>query len=62
LFPEHVSCEPVILEKASEIKSNGRLSVADSWIAATASVFTATLVHRDPEYTPLSDVTQEFLE
>src|SRR5215468_5929403 len=27
-----ISCEPDILEKASLIKSSGRISVADSWI------------------------------
>lgn len=59
---EWVSCEPPILEKASEIKSNGRVSVADSWIAATASVFTATLVHKDPQFTPLSEIPQELLK
>lgn len=59
---EWVSCEPAILEKASEIKSNGRISVADSWIAATASVFTAMLVHKDPEFTPLSEISQELLK
>ncbi len=57
-----IGCEPAILEKASQIKSLGRISVADSWIAATASVFGATLVHRDPEFTALSDVPQDFLK
>jgi predicted nucleic acid-binding protein len=59
---EWVSCEPAILDKASEIKSNGRISVADSWIAATASVFTSTLIHKDPEFTPLVGISQELLK
>jgi len=59
---EWVTCEPAILEKASEIKSTRRVSVADSWIAATASVLRATLVHKDPEFTPLSEISQELLE
>lgn len=59
---EWVSCERAILEKASDIKSRGRLSVADSWIAATASVFGATLVHKDPEFTPISEISQELLK
>lgn len=59
---EWMSCEPAILDRASEIKSNGRVSVADSWIAATASVLNATLVHKDPEFTPLSEISQELLK
>jgi predicted nucleic acid-binding protein len=59
---EWLGCEPAILEKASEIKSRGRVSVADSWIAASAGVFTATLVHKDPEFTPLNEISQEFLK
>ena len=58
---EWISCESVILEKASRIKSAGGLSVADSWIAATASVFGATLVHKDPEFESLRDIPQLFL-
>src|SRR5262245_26474851 len=56
-----ISCEPAILEKASQIKASGRISVVDSWIAATASVFGATLVHKDPEFHPLTDISQESL-
>ena len=56
-----VSCESAILEKAAQIKSMGRISVADSWIAATASVLRATLVHKDPEFHALTDIPQEFL-
>jgi predicted nucleic acid-binding protein len=59
---EWVTCEPAILEKASHIKSSGRISVADSWIAATASIFGATLVHKDPEFVPLGEIPQEFLK
>ena len=57
-----ISCEPAILDKAAQIKSSRRVSVADSWIAATASVFGSTLVHKDPEFAPLNDIPQEFLE
>ncbi len=35
---------------AAEFKANHNLSVADAWIAATAKLFTATLVHKDPEF------------
>ena len=46
---EWVSCEPEILAVAASLKSRGRLSIADSWIAATALARSAVLVHRDPE-------------
>jgi predicted nucleic acid-binding protein len=62
-FPiEWVSCDGAILEKASQIKASGRISVADSWIAATARVFGATLIHKDPEFLPLDNIPQEFLK
>jgi predicted nucleic acid-binding protein len=56
-----ISCEPRILEKAAEIKSGGRISVADSWIGATAAIYSATLVHNDPEFEVLKDIPQEML-
>ena len=56
-----VSCEPDILERAAQIKCAGRISVADSWIGATALVYAATLVHKDPEFEPLQDIPQEVL-
>lgn len=59
---EWVSCEPGILETASRIKAKGGLSVADSWIGATAVVHGATLVHKDPEFTPFKDILQEVLK
>jgi predicted nucleic acid-binding protein len=57
-----VSCEPNILETASRIKAGGGLSVADSWIGATAMEHGATLVHKDPEFEPLKEISQEFLK
>lgn len=57
-----ISCEPDILERASQIKSSGRISVADSWIGATAAVYGATLVHKDPEFEPFTDILQEALK
>jgi len=59
---EWVSCEPDILEMASRLKARGRLSVADSWIAATAIVRGATLVHKDPEFRRLKEIPQEILK
>jgi len=57
-----ISCEPNILEIASGIKARGRLSVADSWIGATAIAYDATLVHKDPEFEPLKEFSQEILK
>jgi predicted nucleic acid-binding protein len=57
-----VSCEPSILEIAARIKARGRLSVADSWIGATAIVYAATLVHKDPEFEPFEEIPQEVLK
>jgi predicted nucleic acid-binding protein len=57
-----ITCEPNILEAASRIKAQGKISLADSWIAATAVVHEATLVHKDPEFTLFKDVMQEVLK
>jgi len=39
-----------LLEKAAAIKATERLSLADAWIAATAILEGAILVHKDPEF------------
>ncbi|RPJ11415.1 MAG: PIN domain-containing protein [Deltaproteobacteria bacterium] len=44
-----------ILNRASEIKASARLSVADSWIIATAIESGSTLVHKDPEFEQVKD-------
>ena len=59
---EWIGCEAAILEKAAQIKSLGGISVADSWIAATASLFAATLVHKDPEFASCSDISSRTSE
>ncbi|MGH6689278.1 MAG: PIN domain-containing protein [Gammaproteobacteria bacterium] len=62
-FPiEWVSCEPGILQTAATLKARGGLSVADSWIAATAVAYDAILVHRDPEFASLREIPQESLD
>ncbi len=62
-FPvEWVTCDARVLDAAATLKAGGGLSVADSWIAATALVHDAVLVHRDPEFVPLSQILQERLE
>lgn len=58
---EWVSCEPAVLDQAARFKASGGLSVADAWIAATAAVRRAVLVHKDPEFRRLSDISQEVL-
>ena len=57
-----VSCEPHILEIASRMKAQGGLSVADSWIGATAIAYNATLDHKDPEFEPFKEIPQEILK
>jgi ribonuclease VapC len=58
---EWVSCEPAILTEAARIKSHAGLSVADAWIAATAVVREAVLVHKDPEFRRVAGLEQERL-
>jgi len=59
---EWITCEPNILEIAARIKAHGKLSVADSWIGATAIAYGATLVHKDPEFEPFKEIPQEVLK
>jgi len=44
-----------ILDLASEIKAKTKLSVADSWIIATAMETGSDLVHKDPEFEQVKD-------
>jgi predicted nucleic acid-binding protein len=61
-LPLHwVSCEPPILVEAARLKKRGGLSVADAWIAASAVARNAVLVHKDPEFAALADLSQESL-
>jgi predicted nucleic acid-binding protein len=50
-----VDIDDALLMTASELKAQYRISVADSWIIATAISRNATLVHKDPEFDALSD-------
>lgn len=60
VLPLHwVTCEPRILVEAARIKQKGGLSVADAWIAATAILREAVLVHKDPEFAVVADLSQE---
>ena len=56
-----VSCDPEILDVAARFKARGGLSVADAWIAATAAIKRAVLVHKDPEFVTVREIDQERL-
>ena len=47
---ERIDLNEDILQYAAEIKASYSLSVADSWIIATARFMDACLVHKDPEF------------
>lgn len=49
-----------LLLSAASIKATQRLSLADAWIAASAKIAGAVLVHKDPEFVPLP-IPQEAL-
>lgn len=48
--------DEALLLNAARIKATHSLSLADAVVAAIASQHKATLVHKDPEFEPLSDV------
>jgi predicted nucleic acid-binding protein len=58
---EWVSCSDALLERAASIKACHPLSVADAWIAASAQLQDAVLVHKDPEFRSLGEIPQEWL-
>jgi predicted nucleic acid-binding protein len=55
---ERVNLTEEILQGAAEIKATHALSVADSWVIATARVNDAVLVHKNPEFLQVSSVVQ----
>lgn len=50
-----VDVDDTLIMIASELKAQHKISVADSWIIATAIAHKAVLVHKDPEFDALSD-------
>jgi predicted nucleic acid-binding protein len=62
LTVQWTACDNDILESAARLKARGNLSVADSWIAATAIVHGATLLHKDPEFEAFQEIKQEVLK
>lgn len=55
---EWISCDATILEIAARLKSRGGLSVADSWIGASAIARQAILIHKDPEFAKFAEISQ----
>ncbi|MGK2940883.1 MAG: PIN domain-containing protein [Immundisolibacter sp.] len=51
---EWVHETPELLETAAAHKARYALSLADAWIAASAQLASAVLVHKDPEFEPLA--------
>jgi predicted nucleic acid-binding protein len=49
-----VDVDEALLLTPSELKAQHRISVADSWILATAVACNATLIHKDPDFEILS--------
>ena len=56
-----VPCTDELLQQAAAIKACHPLSVADAWIAASAQLEGAVLVHKDPEFRSLGEIPQEWL-
>ena len=47
--------------EAGQIKAKVSLSLADAWIAATAKILGAELIHKDPEFESLKDDIQQII-
>lgn len=50
-----VDVDDELIDIASEVKATNNLSVADSWIIASAIKTNSTLVHKDPEFEQIVD-------
>ena len=55
---EVVNIDEAVLLQAGCIKANSTLSVADSFIIATAVLKGGILVHKDPEFEQVSDIVK----
>jgi predicted nucleic acid-binding protein len=53
---EIIESDPVWREGAAIVKSRGRLSFADAWVASLALMRDAVLVHKDPEFDAVQDL------
>lgn len=52
---KRVDVDDALIDLASEIKATNNLSVADSWIVASAIKTNAVLVHKDPEFEQIAE-------
>ena len=50
---------PPLLELAASLKATYPMSLGDAWIAATALQCQAILLHKDPEFEPVSGLQHE---
>lgn len=55
---ERINLNEDILQSAVEIKASYNLSVAYSWIIATAKSMDAFLVHKDPEFKQVNSIVK----
>ena len=55
---ERINLNEEILQSAAEIKASYSFSVADSWIIATAKLYNAILIHKDPEFLQIKSLVQ----
>ena len=46
---------PQLINTPGKLKATHRISFADAWVAATAMMLGAILVHKDPEFEELED-------
>lgn len=56
---EWVHENTALLEQAANIKASYRVSLADAWIAASAFLHDAWLIHKDPEFEALDFIRQK---
>ena len=61
-LPLHwIEASEPLLEQAASIKVRYALSLADAWIAAATQQVGATLLHKDPAFRAITDLSQEWL-
>jgi predicted nucleic acid-binding protein len=58
---EPVESDPAWRSAAARVKSQGKISVADAWVAALAVLRDAFLVHKDPEFDSVMNLNHKRL-
>lgn len=51
--------DPALCSEAAKLKAAHKMSLADSFVAATARLFDAVLIHKDPEFVALNTVVKQ---